>query len=147
MMKKKHARSVPELTWRCMGLSMVLAMLLAMSNAYLALKLGILASASIPAAIISMGVLRLFKNATVLEHNAVQTAASAGEAVAGGIVYTIPALIIIGYWHHFDYLTNVLIATMICYYLNFVVNNIRCTSTRNVLNIFFTNQFTKLFNS
>ena len=110
MMKEKHVRSVPELTWRCMGLSMVLAMLLAMSNAYLALKLGILASASIPAAIISMGVLRLFKNATVLEHNAVQTAASAGEAVAGGIVYTIPALIIIGYWHHFDYITNVLIA-------------------------------------
>lgn len=110
MMKKKPTRSVSELTWRCMGLSLVLAMLLAMSNAYLALKLGILASASIPAAIISMGVLRLFKNATVLEHNAVQTAASAGEAVAGGIVYTIPALIIIGYWHHFDYLTNVLIA-------------------------------------
>lgn len=110
MMKKKHASSVPELTWRCMGLSMILAMLLAMSNAYLALKLGILASASIPAAIISMGVLRFFKNATVLEHNAVQTAASAGEAVAGGIVYTIPALVIIGYWHHFDYLTNVLIA-------------------------------------
>ena len=99
-----------ELTWRCMFLSAILAMLLAMSNAYLALKLGILASASIPAAIISMGVLRLFKNASVLEHNAVQTAASAGEAVAGGIVYTIPALIIIGYWHHFDYLTNVLIA-------------------------------------
>lgn len=106
----KPERSTFELTWRCMGLSIVLAMLLAMSNAYLALKLGILASASIPAAIISMGVLRLFKNASVLEHNAVQTAASAGEAVAGGIVYTIPALIIVGYWHHFDYLTNVLIA-------------------------------------
>lgn len=114
MMKKNASRQVKhstfELTWRCMGLSLILAMLLAMSNAYLALKLGILASASIPAAIISMGVLRLFKNASVLEHNAVQTAASAGEAVAGGIVYTIPALIIIGYWHHFDYLTNVLIA-------------------------------------
>lgn len=105
MMKK-----TPELTLRCMILSAILATLLAMSNAYLALKLGILASASIPAAIISMGVLRLFKNASILEHNAVQTAASAGEAVAGGIVYTIPALVIIGYWHHFDYLTNVLIA-------------------------------------
>lgn len=103
-------KKVPELTLRCMILSVILAMLLAMSNAYLALKLGILASASIPAAIISMGVLRLFKNASILEHNAVQTAASAGEAVAGGIVYTIPALVIIGYWHHFDYLTNVLIA-------------------------------------
>lgn len=99
-----------ELTWRCVVLSILLTMILAMSNAYLALKLGILTSASIPAAIISMGVLRLFKNSSILEHNAVQTAASAGEAVAGGIVYTIPALIIIGYWHHFDYLTNVMIA-------------------------------------
>ncbi len=103
-------QSLTELTWRCVILSVLLTMLLAMSNAYLALKLGILTSASIPAAIISMGVLRLFKNASVLEHNAVQTAASAGGAVAGGIVYTIPALIIIGYWHHFDYVTNVLIA-------------------------------------
>lgn len=102
--------TLTELTWRCVILSILLTMLLAMSNAYLALKLGILTSASIPAAIISMGVLRLFKNASILEHNAVQTAASAGEAVAGGIVYTIPALIIIGYWHHFDYITNVFIA-------------------------------------
>ena len=99
-----------ELTWRCVVLSIILTLLLAMSNAYLALKLGLLTSASIPAAIISMGVLRLFKNASILEHNAVQTAASAGEAIAGGIVYTIPALIIIGYWQHFDYVTNVLIA-------------------------------------
>jgi putative OPT family oligopeptide transporter len=57
-----------------------------------------------------MGILRFFKNATILENNAVQTAASAGEAVAGGIVYTIPALIVIQYWHHFDYVTNFLIA-------------------------------------
>lgn len=101
---------VAELTWRAIVLSIILTMILATSNAYLALKLGILTSASIPAAIISMGVLRLFKNATILENNAVQTAASAGEAVAGGIVYTIPALIIIQYWHHFDYLTNFFIA-------------------------------------
>lgn len=106
----KSQKPLIELTWRCVVLSIILTLLLAMSNAYLALKLGILTSASIPAAIISMGVLRLFKNASILEHNAVQTAASAGEAIAGGIVYTIPALIIIGYWHHFDYITNVLIA-------------------------------------
>lgn len=99
-----------ELTVRVIVLAIVLTILLALSNAYLALKLGILTSASIPAAIISMGVLRLFKNATILENNAVQTAASAGEAVAGGIVYTIPALIIIQYWHEFDYFTNFFIA-------------------------------------
>ncbi|KTD47550.1 OPT family oligopeptide transporter [Legionella quateirensis] len=103
-------QQVPELTLRVILLAIVLTVLLAMSNAYLALKLGILTSASIPAAIISMGILRLFKNSSILENNAVQTAASAGEAVAGGIVYTIPALIIIGFWNHFDYLTNFFIA-------------------------------------
>lgn len=101
---------IAELTVRSVILAIILTVFLAMSNAYLALKLGILTSASIPAAIISMGILRLFKNATILENNAVQTAASAGEAVAGGIVYTIPALIIIQYWQGFDYLTNFFIA-------------------------------------
>ncbi len=104
--------NVAELTLRSILLAVLLTVILAMSNAYLALKLGILTSASIPAAILSMGILRLFKNATILENNAVQTAASAGEAVAGGIVYTIPALIIIQYWHGFDYLTNFSIAVI-----------------------------------
>ena len=99
-----------ELTARSILLGILLTLLLATSNAYLALKLGILTSASIPAAILSMGILRFFKNPSILENNAVQTAASAGEAIAGGIVYTIPALIIIGYWHHFDYWTNFFIA-------------------------------------
>lgn len=103
-------KKIAELTLRSVILAIVLTVLLALSNAYLALKLGILTSASIPAAIISMGILRFFKDATILENNAVQTAASAGEAVAGGIVYTIPAMIIIQYWHHFDYLTNFFIA-------------------------------------
>lgn len=102
--------NLSELTLRSILLAVVLTVVLAVSNAYLALKLGILTSASIPAAILSMGILRFFKNPSILENNAVQTAASAGEAVAGGIVYTIPALIIIQYWHHFDYLTNFLIA-------------------------------------
>lgn len=101
---------IAELTIRSIILAVILTVLLALSNAYLALKLGILTSASIPAAIISMGILRFFKNSTILENNAVQTAASAGEAIAGGIVYTIPALIIIQYWHHFDYFTNFFIA-------------------------------------
>lgn len=101
-----------ELTFRAILLAVILTAILAMSNAYLALKLGILTSASIPAAIISMSILRFFKNASILENNAVQTAASAGEAVAGGIVYTIPALIIINYWQHFDYITNFFIAAL-----------------------------------
>ncbi|TAL66531.1 MAG: oligopeptide transporter, OPT family [Legionella sp.] len=103
-------QKIAELSLRVIVLAIILTIVLATSNAYLALKLGILTSASIPAAIISMGILRAFKNSTILENNAVQTAASAGEAVAGGIVYTIPALIIIGFWNHFDYLTNFFIA-------------------------------------
>jgi len=101
-----------ELTLRVILIALGLTVILAMSNAYLALKLGLLTSASIPAAIISMGILKFFKNANILENNLVQTAASAGEAVAGGIVYTIPALIIIHYWHGFDYWTNFSIALL-----------------------------------
>lgn len=103
-------KSIAELTFRGVVLAILLTLMLAISNAYLALKLGILTSASIPAAMISIGILRFFKGSTILENNAVQTAASAGEAVAGGIVYTIPGLVVIGYWNHFDYFTNFLIA-------------------------------------
>lgn len=106
----KADSTIAELTIRGIVVAIILTLILAISNAYLALKLGILTSASIPAAMISIGILRFFKGATILENNAVQTAASAGEAVAGGIVYTIPGLIVIGYWHHFDYWTNFLIA-------------------------------------
>ena len=102
--------SIAELSFRVVVLAIILTLVLAISNAYLALKLGILTSASIPAAMISIGILRFFKGSTLLENNAVQTAASAGEAVAGGIVYTIPGLVVIGYWQSFDYLTNFLIA-------------------------------------
>lgn len=99
-------QELPEITIKVLVLSLILTILLAMSNAYLALKVGILASASIPAAIISMGILRWFKNANILENNLVQTAASAGEAIAGGVVYTMPALILIHYWQHFNYWVN-----------------------------------------
>jgi len=100
---------LPEITVKVVVLSIILTIILATSNAYLALKVGILTSASIPAAVISMGILRLFKQANILENNLVQTAASAGEAVAGGIVYTVPALIIMHYWTHFSYWQNVFI--------------------------------------
>lgn len=100
----------PEITLRAILLSIVLAAILAAANTYLALKIGILTSASIPAAIISMGILRFFKSSNILENNQVQTAASAGEAVAGGIVYTIPALVILNYWSGFGYVENFLIA-------------------------------------
>lgn len=103
-------RRLPEITLRVVALSILLTIVLAMSNAYLALKIGILVSASIPAAIVSMAVLRFARNANLLENNLVQTAASAGEAIAGGIVYTTPALILIHFWERFNYWENVAIA-------------------------------------
>lgn len=106
------SKSLPEITLRVIIISLFLTIVLATANAYLALRVGLLTSASIPAAIISMGILRFFKDANILENNLVQTAASAGEAVAGGIVYTIPALIIIHYWHAFNYWENFAIALL-----------------------------------
>ena len=78
-------------------------MLLAGANAYLGLFAGMTVSASIPAAVISMGFLKLFRNSNILENNIVQTAASAGESLAAGVIFTLPALIMLGYWEEFDY--------------------------------------------
>lgn len=104
------ATTLPEITLKVIVISIVLTIILATSNAYLALKVGMLTSASIPAAILSMSILRWFKNSNILENNLIQTAASAGEAVAGGVVYTVPALILIHYWTNFSYWENFTIA-------------------------------------
>jgi len=93
----------PQLTPKALLLGAALAMLLAAANAYLGLFAGLTVSASIPAAVISMGLLRLFRNNNILENNIVQTAASAGESVAAGAIFTLPALILLGYWQAFDY--------------------------------------------
>ncbi len=98
------------MTLRVFLVSIVLTLLLAISNTYLALKIGFVTAASIPAAILSMGILKFSKKATIFEHNLVQTAASSGEAIAGGIAFTIPALIIIGFWSNFNYIESVLLA-------------------------------------
>lgn len=99
-------QNLPEITLKVVLLSIFLALLLSATNTYLALKIGILTSASIPAAVLSMAILRFFSHSNILQNNLVQTAASAGEAVAGGIVYTVPALIILHYWTHFGYWEN-----------------------------------------
>lgn len=99
-----------EITLRVIVLSFLLTVILAASNCFLALKIGYLTSASIPAAILSMGILRFFKDASLLENNLVQTSASAGEAIAGGIAYTAPALILVHYWFGFDYLKTFVLA-------------------------------------
>lgn len=93
----------PQLTVKAIGLGIILAMVLAGANAYLGLFAGMTVSASIPAAVISMAVLRWFRESNMLENNIVQTAASAGESVAAGVIFTIPGLVILGYWQVFDY--------------------------------------------
>ncbi|MCP9473498.1 MAG: OPT/YSL family transporter, partial [Nitrospira sp.] len=80
--------SRPEITVKAVVLSVVLAALLAAANAYLGLFAGMTVSASIPAAVTSMAVLRLFRRSNILENNIVQTAASAGEALAAGVIFT-----------------------------------------------------------
>src|SRR5947208_1668097 len=95
--------TLPEITVKAVLLSIVLAAVLAGANAYLGLFAGMTVSASIPAAVVSMSVLRLFRESNILENNIVQTAASSGEALAAGVIFTIPALLLIGYWTSFDY--------------------------------------------
>lgn len=94
---------LPQLTIKAIALGIVLSAVLAGANAYLGLFAGLTVSASIPAAVISMAVLRLFRESNILENNIVQTAASAGESLAAGVIFTLPALILLGYWDVFDY--------------------------------------------
>src|SRR5262245_38478392 len=87
-----------ELSARAVLLGMVLSAAFGMVNAYLALKVGLTASASIPAAVLSMAVLRgIMRRGTILENNVVQTTASAGDSLAAGVAFTIPALLFLGY--------------------------------------------------
>lgn len=101
---------LPQLTAKAIVLGIVLSAVLAGANAYLGLFAGLTVSASIPAAVISMAVLKLFKESNILENNIVQTAASAGESLAAGVIFTFPALVILNYWNAFDYLWVTVIA-------------------------------------
>lgn len=88
---------VREFTPRAIILGLVFGFFFAVANGYLALKIGATISASIPAAIMSMAVLKaFFKHSTVLENNLVQTIATVGEGLAAGVIFTIPALILLG---------------------------------------------------
>ena len=93
-----------ELTFKSIILGIFLSIILSAANTYLGLFAGMTVSASIPAAIISMSILKLFKNSTIYENNLVQTSASAGESLAAGVIFTFPALLLMGYWTSFDYI-------------------------------------------
>lgn len=101
---------LPEITVKAVILGVVLSIVLAAANAYLGLFAGMTVSASIPAAVVSMGVLRLFRRSNILENNIVQTAASAGESLAAGVIFTLPALVIMNYWEQFDFVWVTVIA-------------------------------------
>ena len=103
---------LPEITIKAVILGVILAAVLAGANAYLGLFAGLTVSASIPAAVISMAILRLFKKSNILENNIVQTAASSGESLAAGVIFTIPALIMLNHWTSFNYLQTTLIAAL-----------------------------------
>ena len=105
-----QGRSLPEITIKALVLGVLLSMILAAANAYLGLFAGMTVSASIPAAVISMGVLRLFRKSNILENNIVQTAASAGESLAAGVIFTLPALVIMGFWEDFNFFWVAIIA-------------------------------------
>ncbi|MBO8164371.1 MAG: oligopeptide transporter, OPT family [Brevibacillus sp.] len=85
----------PEITWTAIILGGVLAILFGAANAYLGLIVGMTVSASIPAAVISMAILRgILRRNSILENNTVQTITSVGESLAAGVIFTIPALFI-----------------------------------------------------
>ncbi|MCK4422108.1 oligopeptide transporter, OPT family [candidate division WOR-3 bacterium] len=104
---------VRELTIRAVILGIILSVVMAAANTYLGLYAGMTVSASIPAAVISMGILRgIFRKGTILENNIIQTSASAGESLAAGIIFTIPALVIVGAWLEFDFWATTLVALL-----------------------------------
>ena len=87
----------PEFTIRAIILGMILGLVFGVGNAYLGLKVGTTVSASIPAAVLSMAILRtFFKKVSILENNLVQTIASVGEGLAAGVIFTVPALFLLG---------------------------------------------------
>ena len=100
----------PQLTVRAIVLAIILAMILAAANTYLGLFAGLTIASAIPAAVVSMAVLRLLGGGGILENNIVQTGASAGSSIASGVIFTVPALVILGHWSDFDYLWVLAIA-------------------------------------
>lgn len=86
-----------ELTVRAVILGAILGIVFAASSVYLALKIGLTVSASIPIAVLAVAFFRTLGKSTILENNIVQTTGSAGESIAAGIVFTLPAILLMGY--------------------------------------------------
>ena len=98
----QHELKLPELTVRGMLLGAILTIIFTASNVYLGLKVGLTFSSAIPAAVISMAVLKMAKDANILENNMVQTQASAAGTLSA-IIFIIPGMLMIGYWQGFEF--------------------------------------------
>src|SRR5438045_8465643 len=91
------SQSPAELTPRSLALGVLLGLIFGASNVYLALKIGLTVSASIPIAVLSITIFRWLGRSTILENNIVQTTGSAADSVSAGVVYTVPALLLLRY--------------------------------------------------
>jgi putative OPT family oligopeptide transporter len=100
-----------ELSLRGLILGAVIAIIFTAANVYLGLRVGITIASSIPAAVISMGIFRLFNTGSIRENNIVQTVASAGGTLSA-IIFVLPGLVMIGYWRGFDFWTTFLICAL-----------------------------------
>src|SRR3954466_5700040 len=104
-------RQRPELTVRGLIVGVIITLVFTAANVYFGLKAGLTFSTSIPAAVISMAILRTFKNATVQENNIVQTVASAAGTLSS-IIFVLPGLIMIGWWTEFPFWISFMICAL-----------------------------------
>ena len=105
----QHDLKLPELTVRGMLLGAILTIIFTASNVYLGLKVGLTFSSAIPAAVISMAVLKMAKDSNILENNMVQTQASAAGTLSA-IIFIIPGMLMIGYWQDFAFWQTLLVS-------------------------------------
>src|SRR3982751_3703796 len=104
--ERRAGDSVKELTVRGVILGPLLTVILTAANVYAGLKIGLTVATSIPAAVISMAVLRNFRDSTIQENNIVQTIASAAGTLSA-IVFVLPGLVMVGWWTGFPYWLSV----------------------------------------
>ncbi|OOS00945.1 oligopeptide transporter, OPT family [Canicola haemoglobinophilus] len=103
-----NQQSLKELTFRGMLLGALITVVFTASNVYLGLKVGLTFASSIPAAVISMAVLKFFKGHNILENNMVQTQASSAGTLSS-VIFVIPAMLMMGYWQGFPFWQTLLI--------------------------------------
>ncbi|WP_040976786.1 OPT family oligopeptide transporter [Necropsobacter massiliensis] len=109
MQKSTHlAPSLQELTFRGMLLGALITVVFTASNVYLGLKVGLTFASSIPAAVISMAVLKMFSGSNILENNMVQTQASSAGTLSS-VIFVLPGLLMMGYWQDFPFWQTLLI--------------------------------------